>query len=57
MLCDFYPLSNVPDNTNGEYLAISVPEIILIFWVINLATDEIREVIIFTAANSLDIFK
>jgi hypothetical protein len=46
ILCDFYPLPVQPNSTNLG-LSISIPEIVLILWVLALFFDEIREVYIF----------
>jgi hypothetical protein len=43
MLFDFYPIPTLPNITNLG-LGISIPEIALIFWVLLITADEVREV-------------
>lgn len=43
MLCDFFPIKSELSPTNVG-LEISVPEIVLIIWVIMLSIDGIRQV-------------
>ena len=44
LLCDFYPLTASGNPVTRLNIAISIPEVILIIWVITFALDEIREV-------------
>lgn len=46
MLCDFYPMP-VPkydNDTTHLGLSISIPEIVLIIWIIMFTVDEVRQV-------------
>lgn len=45
MLCDFYPTYVTNNQTTSLGLSISIPEVILIFWVTSYAVEEIRQLI------------
>lgn len=48
MLCDFFPIPRPKEAKETSFgLEISIPEVVLIFWVLMFIIDEIREVIIY----------
>lgn len=53
LLCDFYPIDNPGNPATSLGLSISIPEIVLIIWVITFAIDKIREFMV----NERKVFK
>lgn len=45
MLCDFFPIYTSNNVSTNFGLAISVPEIILIIWVITYVMEEVRQIL------------
>lgn len=51
ILCDFFPLDKNPIYDLSFNLAISVPEIVLIFWTATYGLEEMRQVNFMDTSN------